>query len=53
MLFRSVAREVIGAERIVDFTPGRSYLEQLLRRFSASLAENLISQLGVSGTRLQ
>ncbi|NIM26720.1 MAG: S49 family peptidase [Gammaproteobacteria bacterium] len=48
-----VAREVIGAERIVDFTPGRSYLEQLLRRFSASLAENLISQLGVSGTRLQ
>lgn len=48
-----VAREVIGAERIVDFTPGRSYLEQLLRRFSTSLAENLISQLGVSGTRLQ
>jgi protease-4 len=48
-----VAREVIGAENIVDFTPGRSYLEQLLKRFSASVAESLVSQLGVGGARLQ
>ncbi len=48
-----MAREVIGAENIVDFTPGRSYLEQLLKRFSASVAESLVSQLGVGGARLQ
>jgi protease-4 len=48
-----VAREVIGAENIVDYTPSRSYLEQLLKRFSASVAENLVSTLGLGGTRLQ
>lgn len=48
-----VAREVIGAELIVDFTPGRSYLEQLAKRFSSSVAESLISQLGIGGSRLQ
>ena len=48
-----VAREVIGAEHIVDFTPGRSYLEQLVKRFSSSVAESLISQLGIGRARLQ
>ena len=48
-----VAREVIGAEQIVDFTPGRSYLEQLAKRFSSSVADSLISRLGIAGARLQ
>jgi protease-4 len=48
-----VAREVIGAEHIVDFTPGRSYLEQLAKRFGAAVAQSLATQLGVSGSRLQ
>jgi protease-4 len=48
-----VAREVIGAEHIVDFTPGRSYLEQLARRFGAAAAQSLATQLGLSGGRLQ
>ena len=48
-----VAREVIGVENIVDFTPGRSYLEQLAKRFGASAAESLATQLGFSGARLQ
>ncbi len=48
-----VAREVIGAANIVDFTPGRSYLEQLAKRFGASLADSLATQLGLSGSRLQ
>jgi protease-4 len=48
-----VAREVIGAEEIVDFTPGRSYLDQLAKRFGASVANSLAMQLGISGARLQ
>ncbi len=48
-----VAREVIGAERIVDFTPGRSYLEKLAKRFGAAVAEGLATQLGLTGSRLQ
>jgi protease-4 len=48
-----VAREIIGAENIVDFTPGRSYLEQIAKRFGASISESLLTQLGLSGARLQ
>ena len=48
-----VAREVIGAANIIDFTPGRSYLEQLAKRFGASVADSLATQLGLSGSRLQ
>ena len=48
-----VAREVIGAEDIVDFTPGRSYLEQLAKRFGVAAAQSLVTQLGLGGSRLQ
>jgi protease-4 len=48
-----VAREVIGVENIVDFTPGRSYLEQIAKRFGAAMAESLATQLGLTGSRLQ
>jgi protease-4 len=48
-----VAREIIGVEHIVDFTPGRSYLEQLARRFGAAAAQSLATQLGLGGGRLQ
>jgi len=48
-----VAREVIGAENIVDFTPGRSYLEKLVKRFGVSVADSLATQLGLGGARLQ
>jgi len=47
-----VAREVIGVENIVDFTPGRSYLEQIVKRFGAAVSESLATQLGLSGARL-
>ena len=47
-----VAREVIGAENIVDFTPGRSYLERLAKRFGSAAADSLITELGLSGSRL-
>ena len=48
-----VAREVIGAEQIVDFTPGRSYLEQLLRGLGSAMAESLATHLGLSGSGLK
>lgn len=48
-----VAREVIGVENVVDFTPGRSYLEQIAKRFGAAMAESLAVELGLTGSRLQ
>ena len=47
-----VAREVIGAEEIVDFTPGRSYLEQIAERIGAAMAHSLAGALGLHATRL-
>ena len=48
-----VAREVIGAQEIVDFTPRRSYLEALAERFGASMGRTLATQLGLHGVGLQ
>lgn len=36
-----VAREVIGAERVVDFTPKRDYLERVAERLGAGMARAL------------
>jgi protease-4 len=45
-----VAREVIKAEQVVDFTPDDSFSEQIARRFGASAAESFLggfaSQVG-------
>jgi protease-4 len=41
-----VAREVIKAEDIVDFTPRENVAERLARRFGAGMAEGL-SRIGV------
>jgi protease IV len=38
-----VAREIIGAKEIVDFTPRRTVLDQFARRIGASLSEKLFS----------
>jgi len=48
-----VAREVIGAEHIVDFTPSRSYLEKIAKQFGTAMAESLATQLGLNASRLQ
>jgi protease-4 len=40
-----VARELIGAEKIVDFTPQRDYLERLAGRLGATLANTLVMRL--------
>ena len=36
-----VARDVVGAETLVDFTPTRSPVERLMERFSSSVAASL------------
>ncbi|VFM98195.1 MAG: protease-4 [Candidatus Kentron sp. G] len=41
-----VAREVIGAEEIVDFTWERDYLERFAERFGAAVTEALTTQAG-------
>ena len=41
-----VAREVIKAERIVDFTPRENLVERFAKRFGASLGEALVRAAG-------
>jgi protease-4 len=41
----SVAREVIKAETVVDFTPEENYLEQLSKRLGANAAQSLLKAL--------
>jgi protease-4 len=45
----SVAREVIGAEKIVKYTAKKDLLERLADRIGASLAETLLSLTGAIG----
>jgi protease-4 len=37
-----VAREVVKAEDIVDFTPRENIAERVARRFGAAMAESLV-----------
>jgi protease-4 len=41
----SVARDVIKAETVVDFTPDENYFEQISKRLGASAAESLFRAL--------
>ncbi len=43
-----VAREIIGAERIVDFTPRPDYFQQFADRIGMTMANTLSNQLGLS-----
>jgi protease-4 len=45
-----VARELVGAEKIVDFTPQPTPLEALVGRFGASMGKSLATAFGVSST---
>lgn len=44
-----VAREVIGAERIVDYTPKPGYLEQFTERLGMAMAKVLYRGVGTPG----
>lgn len=48
-----VAREVIGVEDIVDFTPRRDYFQRLVERFGAAAGRGAASYLGLDARRLQ
>jgi protease-4 len=48
-----VAREVIGAEDIVDFTVREDYLSRLSRRFGAQVAERLAESLATQVGRFE
>ena len=47
-----VAREIVGAENIVDFTPKRSLIERLAERTGAAMASVLWQQAGAARLRL-
>ena len=48
-----VAREVIGVEEIVDFTPRRDYLQRFAERFGAAVGRGAASYLGLGTARFQ
>lgn len=48
-----VAREVIGEERIVDFTVSAGLLNRLSRRLGAAIGEGLATHLSIQGLRLE
>lgn len=48
----SVARDVIEAERVVDFSPRRNFAERLARRFGASAGAALATALRSAGAGL-
>ena len=50
---RYVAREVVGAEELVDFTPKRNYLEQFARQFGSGAGETLREWFGGPGPSLR
>jgi protease-4 len=50
---RSVAREVIGAENIVDFTPKHDYLDRFAQRIGMALANGLPTYVGLSSMQLR
>ena len=39
-----VAREIIGAERIMDFTPAKSLVERIEQRIGVTLVNALLQQ---------
>ena len=42
-----VAREVIGEDKVVDFTPRRPLLDSIARRIGASMGESVVTQVGL------
>ena len=48
-----VAREVIGAEKIVDFTASRGFLERLANRFASSFGGAIVNRFELEGWRLR
>jgi len=48
-----VAREIIKAENIVDFTPRENLAERFAKRFGAALGERMFKMAGGEGARLR
>jgi protease-4 len=49
----SVARDVIKAEDVVDFTPHENIAERVARRFGAAMAEALVKVTATGGAQLR
>ena len=49
----SVARDVIKAEDIVDFTPRENIAERVARKFGAAMAEALVKLTAAGGAQLR
>nr|WP_232848944.1 signal peptide peptidase SppA [Amphritea pacifica] len=45
-----VAREIVGAEKLVDFTPKGTPLEQLIDRLGVSFGKTIATQLGLNSS---
>jgi protease-4 len=49
----SVARDVIKAEDVVDFTPHENIAERVARKFGAAMAEALVKVTVLGGAQLR
>jgi protease-4 len=49
----SVARDVIKAEEIVDFTPHENIAERVAKKFGATMAQALVNMTATSGAQLR
>jgi protease-4 len=49
----SVARDVVKAEDVVDFTPHENLAERVARRFGAAMAETLVKVSAAGGSQLR
>jgi protease-4 len=45
-----VAREIVGAEKLVDYTPKGTPLEQLIDRLGVTFGKTIATQLGLNGS---
>lgn len=48
-----VAREVIGAPNVVDYTPRENYFDRLTGRFGVTLTHSVLSALGLRGEKAE
>jgi len=48
-----IAREIIKAEKIKDFTPKPNYLDRFAERLGATVARGLVQQLSLNSATLQ
>ena len=48
-----VARQMIGAKDMVDYTPAKSPLDSLVGKLGVTMADHIMTQLGIGSVQLR